>query len=139
MDTDRFFTFVYFVYDPETHEIKIGESQEPRNRIAQLEADAGHSLIVLAIIKDQMPLEKVMHLTFDHLMTSGERFTAAPELIEYINNLHFNGNTNVQKEENDQQIYTKECSLCGDVFVKASPIAARNALNGHINRVHKER
>lgn len=41
-------------------------------------------------------------------------------------------------EQKAQQsvLYEETCSFCGVVFAKNTPTAARNALNGHINRKH---
>lgn len=133
-DADDFVIFVYFVLDPKTNEIKIGETKEPRERIAQLEQEAGHPLLVLAVVEDRLPLEKVLHIKFDHLMTRGERFSAEPELIAFINELHFDRHSN---KKESKEIYTKECSVCGASFTKDNPLAARNALIGHTNRKHR--
>lgn len=76
--------------------VKIGYAIAPRKRLKQLQAmdgtkyPDGMNCATAAIIQTEpggLDRERRLHLKFSHLRHTGEWFTEAPELTEYINNL----------------------------------------------------
>jgi len=76
--------------------VKIGVSHNPHNRLRQLRKGGGTSfpsrldiaaVELIATEPGGFEREKELHATFAHLRHTGEWFTEAPELTEYINEL----------------------------------------------------
>jgi hypothetical protein len=132
--------FCYFIYDPIEHRIKIGQSTTPRQRIAQLENEAGHQLVVLAIIEDRLPLEQVMHTLFADYKISGDWFIADPALFQHINGLHFAAADNESAYPREYPEHAPlehvECPVCSKMFTHTSLSAAKRALRAHAGRKH---
>ncbi len=80
--------YVYFVLNPKTGEIKIGQSCDVQARLHQLETEEGTTLYLLGVQEDVIPLEKRLHQKFSGLRTRGEWFRAERDLRTYILNLN---------------------------------------------------
>ena len=78
-------TFVYFIFNPQTNEIKIGQSVQPESRLATLAREQDAKLILLGTMEDRVPLETILHRQFAHLKVKGEWFAADDELVDYVN------------------------------------------------------
>ena len=130
------YQYVYFLLDIETKEIKIGTTQNPEQRIEELRQEVGHDLLMVALRKEPIPLEKVFHIKFYEYSLHGEWFSYSPELVRFINDM------NLGNEVDDgyvlKDMYIKECLVCGKIITKESPTEARNAMTGHINRMHSK-
>lgn len=74
--------WVYFVHDPDTDEIKIGQSVSPDDRLRALRRDRPNAYL-LATMPDHS-LERELHERFGHLHVGHEWHRAAPDLREYI-------------------------------------------------------
>jgi hypothetical protein len=74
---------VYFLHNPKTNEIKIGQTGRFRRRIRDLERAEGCKLRLLAII-DAPLIERELHGKFAHIRTRGEWFRSTDELRDFI-------------------------------------------------------
>ena len=79
---------IYFIRtdNPDVDRIKIGfTTQDLRSRLSQINAGSPVKLRVVATIDGDRNKETELHNMFKSLHIKGEWFTAAPELIEFIN------------------------------------------------------
>jgi hypothetical protein len=126
---DEFTIFVYFLLDTETNEIKIGQTNNPRERIEHLCHNTGRQLIVLAIVEDRLPLEQIMHMKFENLHMHGDWFRSDPSLISFINNIHI---SNTETESDDiLDLESTTCPGCGKHIKANTPRGLQNAMNAH--------
>lgn len=77
--------YVYFIRNPKTKEIKIGETDNIGRRKSELERSERTKLEILHV-EESVPLEKVLHGRFSHLSTRGEWFSESSELYVYMKN-----------------------------------------------------
>ena len=76
---------VYFV--KHTDYVKIGFTNDIRNRLADLQISCPVKLKLLALIEGGLNDEQVHHQRFKHLLSSGEWFSYTQELQEFIDGL----------------------------------------------------
>ena len=76
--------YVYFMWDNVLNRVKIGQSHRPEKRRRELQRETGHDLAILATIEDQPPLEYRLHQQFDEFRLTGEWFSPADDIMEYI-------------------------------------------------------
>lgn len=75
--------------------IKIGVSQDPDRRLMQIRSGGSMMPVgmdyrraeLVFVVNDAGDTERELHAKFAHLRHTGEWFTEAPELTDYINNL----------------------------------------------------
>jgi hypothetical protein len=77
-------SFVYFILAKVLNRIKIGLSDNPKQRLRQLATGAPCSLELLKIIPGDLVLERRLHRQFAHIRHSGEWFEATDELRSWI-------------------------------------------------------
>lgn len=77
---------VYFVQDERTGLIKIGTSGNIRERIRNLESKYKTKLKFMGRLNGRTETEKQLHKRFWQYHHSGEWFTPAQELLEFIEN-----------------------------------------------------
>lgn len=75
--------YVYFVRNPKTREIKIGQSEDVPRRLKELVRAEQCELELLATVEAPL-VEKELHKRFDVARTRGEWFTPNTDLLEYI-------------------------------------------------------
>jgi len=77
---------VYFLYDPNNNQIKIGISKKPNNRIKNIKyGENRNNLVFLHIIPNgSRQLEKKLHDVFSEIRATGEWFHAEHELWYFI-------------------------------------------------------
>lgn len=74
--------WVYFMYDPEIDQVKIGQSGNPMQRLASIKAEHP-SAEILAMIPAHLT-ERELHTRFDEYRRTGEWFELTDEIREYI-------------------------------------------------------
>jgi hypothetical protein len=77
-------SYVYFIRDEKTGNIKIGQSINPDQRRKAIETEFGCKMTILATIAQIVPVEALLHNKFSHLHVRGEWFRPDPELLEMI-------------------------------------------------------
>lgn len=78
--------FVYFIRCDTA--IKIGVSFYPEFRLKQLQrCNPNHELVLLREVPGGLQLERLYHKLFAHLRIRGEWYQAAPELVQFIDDL----------------------------------------------------
>jgi hypothetical protein len=77
---------IYFIQSGESGPIKIGRSDEPERRLAEMQTSHPETLRLLATCPQGANQERRLHLTFQHLRLrrNGEWFKAAPDLLVHI-------------------------------------------------------
>jgi len=78
-------SYVYFIQGAD--KIKIGIAQDPQSRFENIQNMSPIRLRLLAVQSGGYELETELHKRFDHLRQHGEWFSAAPELMNYIEGL----------------------------------------------------
>ena len=101
--------FVYFVYNPSTGEVKIGQTKNVKARLQSLQTEEGVPLILLGVEEDVVPLEKRLHRKFKKFNTRGEWFKVEGALAKYLSQLSALNNTPSLEEE----IVSGICRECG--------------------------
>lgn len=132
---------VYVLLDPETQEIKIGQTKDLSTRIKQIETDLGRQVMVLAVIEDVMPLEQILHLQFAHLNAHGDWFHYDPEIVGFVNSLHMtNSMGNPFREEPEPETHTLHCPYpgCSWYTVKERRDVAERSLRAHRGMAHPD-
>lgn len=77
--------FVYFIQTGESGPIKIGRTQNPKQRLQCLQTHSAFPLRLLTIALDQDETnESVLHERFSHLRQDGEWFSPGPDLLSFI-------------------------------------------------------
>lgn len=77
-------TKVYFLSDSNAATVKIGFSKDVDSRIIALQTSNTNPLVLLGSIPGGRVTERVLHAKFRRFRIKGEWFTAAPELLQYI-------------------------------------------------------
>ena len=80
-----FISMIYFIQNTETKHIKIGYSDNVRNRLSSLQTTSPHELAILTICEGGIEVEKELHDKFNNYYVRGEWFNPSEELISYIN------------------------------------------------------
>ena len=80
-----FISMIYFIQNTETKHIKIGYSDNVRNRLSDLQISSPHELTILTICEGGIELEKELHNKFNDYYVRGEWFNPSEELINYVN------------------------------------------------------
>ena len=73
---------IYFV--KHTAYVKIGFTNDIRNRLSQLQISCPVKLELLGLIKGDEEYETVLHKKFKHLSSNGEWFNYTQELEDYV-------------------------------------------------------
>lgn len=82
------FIFVYMVYFIEANKrIKIGYTENPTQRISDIQVSSPYKINVLLLINGTVRYEKLIHKKFKPYRLRGEWFSYNKNIIEYINNL----------------------------------------------------
>lgn len=81
---------VYFLHALRSNSIKVGFSQNLKNRLNKLKAASPEPLITLKTIKGHRQLEQTILTIFAKFRTHGEWFEARDELFVFINSLEEN-------------------------------------------------
>ena len=80
-------TNIYFIGSLESGTVKIGRSNNPENRLAELQTGNPQKLVLYGVIYDvSHELKKRLHKLFDHLRINGEWFKLTDELIHFMIN-----------------------------------------------------
>jgi Meiotically Up-regulated Gene 113 (MUG113) protein len=79
---------VYFIRRPSDGRIKIGYTNNVRNRLNDLRGQHGERLEILAREPGGKSRESVLHNQFSEHRRRGEWFDAAPELLAYVDELN---------------------------------------------------
>ncbi len=74
--------FVYFMWDNDTGQIKIGQSKNPESRLRDIRAERPNTEL-LTYLPDHS-LERELHIRFSGLRMDGEWFKPSSELLQYI-------------------------------------------------------
>lgn len=77
--------YVYFIQAP-NRLIKIGKSNNPKQRLKDLQHMSPVHLKIKRVIKGGLRLEHALHVYFKHLRKHGEWFEPNYELKQFINN-----------------------------------------------------
>lgn len=76
-------SYIYFVRDA-SGSIKIGKTKNVLARISAIRTSHASDLIILGVLKAAPKLEKQLHKRFAEHRIKGEWFTAAPDLLAFI-------------------------------------------------------
>ncbi len=79
-------SYVYFVQAASGGPIKIGISNDPLGRLAQLQTGHPGALVILAVVPGGRQLELDLHKKFAKHRIHGEWFSPTPELLEIVGN-----------------------------------------------------
>src|SRR5665647_308655 len=80
-------TNIYFIGSLESGTVKIGRSNDPENRLAELQTGNPHKLVLYGVIDDvSHELETRLHQLFDHLHINSEWFKLTDELLQFMIN-----------------------------------------------------
>lgn len=79
--------FIYFIADRTSGKVKIGISNDPDKRLANLQTANGNKLEMLHVVQGDVSLEQSFHKKFKHLHMSGEWFIFTDEIREFVNQL----------------------------------------------------
>lgn len=77
-------SYVYFVYNPDSHAIKIGVSRNPQKRFVALQIGSPATLRLLGFIPGTAKNESALHSKFWNLRIRGEWFKLHAPLKQYI-------------------------------------------------------
>lgn len=81
-------SFVYFLYNEDSSQVKIGMSRRPKKRIKDMSMEAGIQYEVIGIIQTSNQFyEFAAHHEADHLRVMGEWFESTPALLDWIEEL----------------------------------------------------
>lgn len=75
---------IYFVQDSETSYIKIGFSEEPINRVRQLQTSSPGNLRLLFAMEGTMEDERELHGWFKNSKVRGEWFKPTSDILTHI-------------------------------------------------------
>jgi len=75
---------IYFIQNGQNGDIKIGTSQSPKKRLAELQIGTPSKLKLLKTINGNKNDEMKLHQQFHHLKIRGEWFKLSDELLNYI-------------------------------------------------------
>ena len=75
---------IYFLYSPQTFQVKIGFSKNFPNRLKDLRQASPVRLVVLKTVKGKYVVEQSLQCIFSQYCTKGEWFTASPQLLSFI-------------------------------------------------------
>lgn len=106
-------TFVYFLYNEQTHLIKIGKSCRPIRRMQGLSSKHGGSCIPLAII--DAPDDVPFHRMFQALRQRGEWFAPKTELLNYIatqRRISYSENEDLHLEYPARVLFSRRAHQC---------------------------
>src|SRR5258707_11256206 len=79
---------VYFLQSTSPEQlIKIGNSENPRNRVSELQTGNGYRLILLKVVKGGKVEERELHKKFQDLQVCGEWFKPEQKLVDFIDSL----------------------------------------------------
>lgn len=78
---------VYFIVAPKSGAIKIGFSNDPSGRFADLSTGSPEALVFYGSIPETRDYEQGLHRKFKHLRIKGEWFQACDELYNRIDGL----------------------------------------------------
>lgn len=95
--------YVYFVRNPKTREIKIGQSEDVRRRLKELSTKEKCSLELLGVVEAPL-IEKELHSMFSETRLHGEWFSPSVELLDYIISHKFPLIVDVLDEEKESRI-----------------------------------
>ena len=83
--------YVYFIQNGKDGPIKIGVTNNPRNRLCSLQTGSPWPYILLVVVSDQSGLpssaryyEQWLHKKFRRFRLNGEWFDPVPEILEFI-------------------------------------------------------
>ena len=71
---------VYFIQDEHTLRVKIGFSQDPLQRLRQLQTGNGHRLAIVRVLDGRVGQEKALHRRYEAFRRQGEWF-ALPDAV----------------------------------------------------------
>lgn len=75
---------IYFISADETNKIKIGFSNDVKNRLKQLQTSCPFELKVLLLIEGDEAKEKELHIKFKKYRVNGEWFEHVEQLTKFI-------------------------------------------------------
>src|SRR5512139_667275 len=106
--------FLYFIKNPRTGEIKIGQSGNPKDRLTQLRSETQDDLVLLGCIEDKLPLETIFHVYFSSYRTHGEWFSFDDFALQQISLL-----TTLKNRLEFETLFFEDscdtkCKLCGN-------------------------
>ena len=78
---------VYFIVAPKAGAIKIGFSNDPIGRFADLNTGSPEALVFYGSIPETRQFERGLHRKFRHLRIKGEWFQECDALYNYIEDL----------------------------------------------------
>jgi len=80
-------TNVYFIGNVDLRSVKIGKSNNPKKRLAELQTGNSHNLMLYAVVENVTPdYEMELHKLLKHLQMKGEWFELTDELIHFMIN-----------------------------------------------------
>ena len=81
-------TNIYFIGSVEGGAVKIGKSNNPEKRLAELQTGSSSKLFLYGVINNvKEEYELRLHRIFDHLRLEGEWFKLTDELIQFMVNI----------------------------------------------------
>lgn len=105
--------FLYFIKNPRTGEIKIGQSGNPKDRLIQLRSETQDDLVLLGCIEDKLPLETIFHIYFKDYRTHGEWFYFDDSAMKQISLLTTLKNRLEFETLFFEDSHDTKCKLCG--------------------------
>ena len=78
---------VYFIQEENNGLIKIGYSDNPKDRLRSLQVSSPNKLKIIKVVDGNFDRERFIHYKFSKFSVRGEWFSPNSELVEYINNL----------------------------------------------------
>lgn len=80
-------TNIYFIGNVELGSVKIGRSNNPKKRLADLQIGNSKKLVLYSVVEDVTPeYEKKLHRLLGHIRLKGEWFKLTDELIHFMIN-----------------------------------------------------
>jgi hypothetical protein len=105
---------VYFIQAEHGGPIKIGVTDRPDKRVAQLQIASPHKLVLLRAVPGEMREEKYLHERFTGARLSGEWFKPTAALLRLIESRPFDWDAVVPEHGRVASAYDRDsCRVCG--------------------------
>lgn len=109
---------IYYIQRGEDGPIKIGTSNDPERRLAELQTGSGEPLRLLAVIPGDRSLERQIHSALRDHQGIGEWFKPSPAELEYLQRLMkveyevVDGKAYAVLHRETQGAVTERCPFC---------------------------
>ena len=86
-------TYIYLISDPKSNAVKIGRSDNPMKRVAELQTGNPNPLTLLSCFAAEATVEQVIHVHLKQYSLNGEWFANCDEVLDiyytYLTNCRY--------------------------------------------------